>query len=128
MLRKPLANAAKQLFALKRYPLATSIGIQKQNLNFQVSHFYNDKIPDVFKTSMTDGYVNRHLGNTENQVKSMLETLGCKSMDELMSQTVPSTIRLKKGEAFNHGRNTVVGIDAQYVVLEHMKKIAENNQ
>jgi glycine cleavage system pyridoxal-binding protein P len=55
----------------------------------------------------------------------MLETLGCKSLDELMNQTVPSSIRLKKEDAFEHGRNSVVGIDSQHVVLEHMKNIAD---
>ncbi len=58
-------------------------------------------------------------------MKSMLETLGCKSLDELMNQTVPSSIRLKKEDAFEHGRNSVVGIDSQHVVLEHMKNIAD---
>jgi len=41
---------------------------------------------------------------------------------------VPSSIRLKKDETFEHGRNKVVGIDSQHVVLEHMKKISENNK
>jgi len=54
----------------------------------------------------------------------MLDTLGVKSLDELMNQTVPNTIRLKKDEAFKHGRNNVEGLDSQYVVLEHMKDIA----
>lgn len=58
----------------------------------------------------------------------MLETLGCKSLDELMNQTVPSSIRLKKENAFEHGRNKVVGIDSQHVVLEHMKNISDSNK
>lgn len=55
----------------------------------------------------------------------MLETLRCKSLDELMNETVPSSIRLKKGEEFEHGRNKVVGVDSQHVVLDHMKKISD---
>lgn len=58
----------------------------------------------------------------------MLDTLGCKSLDELMNQTIPSSIRLKKEDAFQHGHSIVSGIDSQHVVLEHMKKIAEQNK
>ncbi|HZV01029.1 MAG TPA: glycine dehydrogenase (aminomethyl-transferring), partial [Planctomycetota bacterium] len=47
----------------------------------------NLKHPDVF--------ANRHLGPTESAVASMLRTIGARSLDELIDQTVPSSIRLK---------------------------------
>lgn len=43
-----------------------------------------------------DRFVSRHLGPRENEINEMLDFIGVSSMDELMEQTVPSTIRLKK--------------------------------
>src|SRR5579872_7417270 len=47
----------------------------------------NLKHPDVF--------ANRHLGPTEGDIGSMLRTIGARSLDELIDQTVPASIRLK---------------------------------
>ena len=43
-----------------------------------------------------DSFVNRHLGPRSNEIKEMLEFIGVSSMDELIDQTVPANIRLKK--------------------------------
>lgn len=37
----------------------------------------------------------------------MLEELNCNSMDQLMNETVPDTIRLKPNEAFRHNGKTL---------------------
>lgn len=44
----------------------------------------------------TDKFVNRHNGPRENDVKAMLKKIGAGSLDELIEQTIPSAIRLKK--------------------------------
>ncbi len=44
----------------------------------------------------TDTFVRRHIGPDEAQIQSMLGTLGLRSLDELVSQTVPADIRLKR--------------------------------
>ena len=44
----------------------------------------------------TDKFVNRHNGPRENDVKAMLDTIGANSVDELIDQTIPAAIRLKK--------------------------------
>ncbi len=43
-----------------------------------------------------DSFVNRHLGPGSNEIKEMLDFIGVSSMDELIDQTVPANIRLKK--------------------------------
>jgi len=40
-------------------------------------------------------FVRRHLGPNEKQTNEMLRTLGVKSMDELISKTVPASIQFK---------------------------------
>ena len=43
-----------------------------------------------------DRFVNRHLGPRASEIKEMLDFIGVSSLDELIDQTVPSNIRLKK--------------------------------
>ncbi len=43
----------------------------------------------------TDSFVLRHLGPRKNQVQDMLKTIGVKSMDELIYNTIPDDILLK---------------------------------
>ncbi len=47
-------------------------------------------------TIMKDKFVNRHNGPSETEVNQMLEKIGVSSVDELIDQTVPEQIRLKK--------------------------------
>ena len=44
----------------------------------------------------TDKFVTRHNGPRENEIKQMLAKIGVASVDELISQTVPTGIRLKQ--------------------------------
>src|SRR3954451_16312530 len=41
----------------------------------------------------TDTFVRRHLGSSEGEVRQMLETLGIGSVEELVRETVPESIR-----------------------------------
>ncbi len=43
-----------------------------------------------------DSFVNRHLGPRNNEIQEMLDFIGVSSIDELIDQTVPENIRLKK--------------------------------
>lgn len=43
----------------------------------------------------TDLFANRHIGITEEDIPTMLERIGVKSMDELIKKTIPEKIRLK---------------------------------
>ena len=43
-----------------------------------------------------DSFIPRHLGPSPTDVDAMLERIGCTSLDDLVNQTVPADIRLKK--------------------------------
>ncbi len=43
----------------------------------------------------TDSFVLRHIGPNEDQIQEMLKTIGIKSLDELIFNTIPDDIRLK---------------------------------
>ncbi|MEK9613699.1 MAG: aminomethyl-transferring glycine dehydrogenase [Flavobacteriaceae bacterium] len=44
----------------------------------------------------TDSFVERHIGPNEGEVKKMLAHIGADSMEQLLNQTLPEAIRLKK--------------------------------
>src|SRR5690554_4395777 len=50
-----------------------------------------------------DKFVNRHVGSGEFEVKEMLQAIGVSSLDELISQTVPENIRMKKNLGVKEG-------------------------
>src|SRR3979411_2491716 len=66
-------------------------------------------------------FVRRHIGPSPRDVAAMLETVEAKSLDELMAQTMPSSIRLKApldlGEALS-----------ETGALAHMRELASQNQ
>ena len=46
--------------------------------------------------------IDRHIGNDAHETKEMLETIGCTSLDQLIGQTVPDSIRSNPFTAFEH--------------------------
>jgi glycine dehydrogenase len=48
-------------------------------------------------------FARRHIGPSPRDVAAMLETVGAKSLGELMGQTLPSSIRQKTGLERNRG-------------------------
>ncbi|HEY5956523.1 MAG TPA: aminomethyl-transferring glycine dehydrogenase, partial [Polyangiaceae bacterium] len=52
---------------------------------------------DVAALSPTTEFVNRHLGSDDNDISSMLATLGLRSLDELSDAAIPANIRLSRG-------------------------------
>lgn len=67
----------------------------------------NMKINELFKSSTTDGFIYRHIGNDREQTRDILDALGVETMDELMDQTVPDTIRLSEDEMFKYNGKKV---------------------
>lgn len=45
---------------------------------------------------ITDSFVSRHIGPRDHEIDEMLKAVGVSSLDELINQTVPTNIRLKK--------------------------------
>jgi len=69
----------------------------------------------------TDKFVNRHNGPRENDVKAMLKRIGANSVDELIDQTIPAAIRLKKP------LNLPTGL-TEYNYHKHLRVIAAKNK
>ncbi|MFI5237841.1 MAG: glycine dehydrogenase, partial [Ignavibacteriales bacterium] len=68
-----------------------------------------------------DKFVNRHIGPTEDELNQMAKVCGAGSMDELIDQTVPANIRLKKTLALTNPIN-------EHIFLEDLKHIAAKNK
>ena len=51
----------------------------------------------------SDKFVTRHIGPRDQDIEKMLKVVGVSSMEELINQTVPSEIRLKKPLQLNGG-------------------------
>lgn len=69
----------------------------------------------------TDKFVNRHNGPRESDVKAMLKKIGVNSVDELIDQTIPAAIRLKKP------LNLPAGM-SEYNYHKHLRGIAAKNK
>ena len=69
----------------------------------------------------TDKFVNRHNGPRENEVKDMLKKIGASSLDELIEQTIPKAIRLKKPLNLAKGMS-------EYNYHKHLKALAAKNK
>ncbi len=68
-----------------------------------------------------DEFVRRHVGPAPHDVAEMLRVVGAKSIDELMDQTVPRTIRLGRPLALPPART-------EYELLEQLHGIAAKNE
>src|SRR5213082_2515453 len=66
-------------------------------------------------------FVRRHIGPSPRDVSAMLETVGAKSLGELMSQTLPSSIHQKAPLATGAALS-------ESEALAHMRELASQNQ
>ncbi|PBQ31938.1 glycine dehydrogenase (aminomethyl-transferring) [Sphingobacteriaceae bacterium] len=69
----------------------------------------------------TDKFVSRHNGPREQEVKAMLKKIGVASVDELISQTVPPTIRLKQPLR-------IAPAMSEYQYSKHLKALGKKNK
>ncbi|MCS6935759.1 MAG: aminomethyl-transferring glycine dehydrogenase [Chitinophagales bacterium] len=68
-----------------------------------------------------DHFQNRHIGIRENDLNEMLRTIGVSSLDELIDQTVPAHIRMKR-------KLHLPEAQTEYEYLNDIKKIAAENK
>ena len=72
---------------------------------------------------MFDKFSERHIGvSNEKDLKAMLEVIGAKSVDELISQVIPQSIRLKKPLAL-----PAEGM-SEYEFAAHIRSLADRNR
>ena len=69
----------------------------------------------------TNSFLLRHIGSKKEDIQGMLDTIGLNSINELIEQTIPSTIRLKEelhlGDALS-----------EQEFLAHIKELAQKNK
>ncbi len=68
-----------------------------------------------------DEFVNRHIGHTKQDIDTMLATIGAESVEQLISETVPGSIRM----------TTPLNLPApmsEQEVLAHMQSLAKQNK
>jgi len=70
---------------------------------------------------ITNNFIDRHNGPRKKQVQAMLESIGVSSVDELIDQTIPKAIRMKKPLDLPEGLN-------EFEYLNHLKEIASKNR
>ena len=71
---------------------------------------------------MFDQFVNRHIGcSNPDTLKAMLDTIGVGSVDELISQVIPSDIRLNAPLALSEAMS-------EYEFAQHIQELAARNQ
>ena len=72
---------------------------------------------------MFDKFSERHIGvSNEKDLKAMLEVIGAKSVDELIAQVIPQSIRLKKPLAL-----PAEGM-SEYEFAAHIRSLADRNR
>ncbi|MEP0846027.1 MAG: aminomethyl-transferring glycine dehydrogenase [Phycisphaerae bacterium] len=69
----------------------------------------------------SDTFVHRHVGPRDDDIRAMLATIGCASLDELVRETVPSSIRLAKPLRLGAPRG-------EHELLTELRAIAGMNQ
>ena len=74
----------------------------------------------MLKNAQND-FIQRHIGSSEKEQKIMLQELGYKNLDELISKTVPENILLKE--------NLSIGDpNSEYKALRKLKNISKKNK
>lgn len=99
--------------------------VSKAILDKQIEIMKSDDIPTQLKLS--DEYVYRHMGNSDKSTKEMLKYLEVESIDHLMDQVVPESIRLSPEARFKHNGKELDGIDSETLMLERVRQLAANN-
>ena len=93
------------------------------NLNFAAESQTQSKASSIKNSAdyATDVFARRHIGINEQQIKEMLQVLGVNSLDALIEQTVPASIRLNKTLDLPVAKS-------EAAALERLKAIAAKNK
>ena len=70
---------------------------------------------------ITNNFVDRHLGPRPEEVELMLKRIGVSSIEQLIEETVPATIRLQEPLDLPKGLN-------EYEYLQHIKTLGSKNK
>lgn len=73
----------------------------------------------------TDTFVHRHIGPSDEDIQEMLSTTSASSLDALMDETIPSSIRRDEPLTLSGLPDRELG---EYEVLDLLRTVAEKNQ
>ncbi len=68
-----------------------------------------------------DNFIHRHIGPSEDEIKAMLSELGVETLDELIDNTLPESIRFE-------GNLNLGDSQTEQEVLKHLETIAKKNK
>jgi glycine dehydrogenase len=89
-----------------------------RSLNFPSQIYFSVSSINLYST---DNFVNRHIGTFENSEKAILSAIGVDSLDQLIDETIPSSIR-------KQGKLNLPAAQSEYVYLKELKKKAAKNK
>ena len=69
----------------------------------------------------TDGFVNRHIGPTEAEIRDMLQTIGYDSLDSFIDTVIPEGIRFRQ-------KLKLPPAITEYEALQELRDIARQNR
>jgi len=70
---------------------------------------------------ITNNFINRHNGPTQGEAEQMLKAIGVDTLDQLIDETIPASIRLPKPLNLPAGLN-------EFEYLNHIKTLASKNK
>ncbi|RLD79924.1 MAG: glycine dehydrogenase (aminomethyl-transferring) [Bacteroidetes bacterium] len=70
---------------------------------------------------LSNNFIDRHNGPRENEIPGMLDTIGVKTLEELIAQTVPASIRMKNELDLPDGMN-------EHEYINHLREIGAKNK
>ena len=80
-----------------------------------------DVAPALIPPSKHENFARRHIGPSSQDIDAMLLKVSASSLDQLVDETLPASIRIKAPLAIGEGLS-------ETAALSHIRKIAEKNQ
>ncbi|QGX40325.1 aminomethyl-transferring glycine dehydrogenase [Permianibacter aggregans] len=77
--------------------------------------------PSLTQLEKHDGFVARHIGPSDQEISAMLQSLGVSTLEELTTQIVPESIRLREDLALKPAMS-------EHETLQYLKKLAGKNK
>src|SRR5437773_3129558 len=99
-------------------------GIMYNATSVMTTKALRDKTSEYSRMNMLahpDSFVGRHIGPTEDECRQMLDFLGLASLDALIDETIPRSIRMQNPLRLSEG-------DSERAVLARLKEIASRNR
>jgi glycine dehydrogenase len=81
----------------------------------------SDRIGEKGAEPLADAFAPRHIGPDERDERAMLDLLGCRSLEELIDQTIPASIRLTNPLKIETARG-------EAAALRELREIAKQNE